>query len=246
MNESRQPARSVVLDGRQVCYTVRESRTARKCRIRVSPAGVEVVLPRGEDEARAAAFLRENASWVVGQLAFQDRVGSVRNQVAVVGPGLLLLRGRQVRVETVTEPTRRRCALIEEDGLTVRLRVPENGKVDGEKALEAWLRRQARHDILARLAERSVEMKAKPGRVYVMGQRTKWGNCSRLRNLSFNWRLVMAPPEALDYIVVHELAHLLEPSHSPRFWLIVRSHCPEFERCRRWLRDNQERLGLKG
>jgi predicted metal-dependent hydrolase len=56
----------------------------------------------------------------------------------------------------------------------------------------------------------------------------------------------MAPSEVLDYIVVHELTHLIEPYHSTRFWLIVRSHCPEYERHRRWLRDNQERLGLAG
>jgi predicted metal-dependent hydrolase len=89
-------------------------------------------------------------------------------------------------------------------------------------------------------------MKVKPGRLYVMGQRTKWGNCSRLGNLSFNWRLVMTPPEVIDYIVVHELAHLIEPSHSQRFWLVVQSHCPQFERHKAWLRDNQERLSLRG
>jgi predicted metal-dependent hydrolase len=237
--------RSVVLDGRQVSYTIQESRTARKCRIRVSPAGVLVVLPRGEDESRAEAFLRDNASWVLGQVAFQDRVGSVRSQVATVQPESLLLRGRELRLEIVKEQTRRRFALIDEQGQCARVRLPDNGQVNVEKALEAWLRRQARQDILARLAERTGQMKVKPGHVYVMGQRTKWGNCSRMGNLSFNWRLVMAPPEVLDYIVVHELAHLLEPSHSARFWLIVRSHCAEFEQHRRWLRDNQERLGLK-
>ena len=66
------------------------------------------------------------------------------------------------------------------------------------------------------------------GRVYIMDQRTKWGGCSRRGNLSFNWRPVMAPPEVLDYIVVHELAHLTERNHSTRFWLIVRSYCLEY------------------
>lgn len=74
---------------------------------------------------------------------------------------------------------------------------------------------------------------------YVMGQRTRWGGCSGRRNLSFNWRLVMAPPAVLDYVVVHELAHLAEPSHSTKFWLLVRSHCPRFEEHREWLRDSE-------
>ena len=62
--------------------------------------------------------------------------------------------------------------------------------------------------------------------------------------LIINWRLVMAPPAVLDYIVVHELAHLAEPYHSPKFWLIVQSHCPGYEEHRAWLRDNEQRMRL--
>ena len=147
-------------------------------------------------------------------------------------------------MEMVPEPSRRTFALIEQLGPVVRIRSPEAGAVDGRTALEAWLRRQARGDISARLAERAAQIEVRPCRVYIMGQRTKWGGCSRRRNLSFNWRLVMAPPAMLDYIVVHELADLIEPYHSTKFWLIVRSHCPNAEACKRWLADNQERLML--
>jgi predicted metal-dependent hydrolase len=122
------------------------------------------------------------------------------------------------------------------------VRVPANHAVDVGAALGAWLRRQARADIAKRLPVRAKEMRQRPGRVYVMGQRTKWGGCSRRRNLSFNWRLVMAPPEVLDYIVVHELGHLAEPYHSTKFWLIVRSYCGDYDRHRRWLRDHEETL----
>lgn len=245
MNETSQPTGSVVLDGRRVRFTIQESRTARKCRVRVSPAGVVVVLPRGEDEARAASFLRENASWVLDQLAFLERTGTVRAPAPASHPPSLLLRGREVRAEVVKEPSCRNYALIELDGTVLRIRVPKVGSVDSAKALEAWLRRQARQDIEPRVSERAAQLKVKPGRLYIMGQKTKWGGCSRRRNLSFNWRLVMAPPAVLDYIVVHELAHLIEPYHSTRFWLIVRSHCPEYQIHMRWLRDHQERLGIR-
>jgi predicted metal-dependent hydrolase len=154
----------------------------------------------------------------------------------------LMFRGETVAIEVTKESTARRYALVENQGGIVRVRVPTEESVDPVKALTSWLRRQARQDLLTRLESRAVEMKVRPGRVYVMDQKTKWGNCSRLRNLSFNWRLVKAPPAVLDYIVVHELAHLLEPSHSVRFWLVVRSHCPEFERHRRWLKEHQSRL----
>jgi predicted metal-dependent hydrolase len=104
------------------------------------------------------------------------------------------------------------------------------------------LRKHARQDIGKRLATVTARMKRKPHRVYVMGQRTKWGNCSRKQNLSFNWRLIMAPPDVLNYIVTHEVAHLVEPYHSPKFWLLLRSQCPRFDSAKNWLHANHERL----
>ncbi|OGR98383.1 MAG: hypothetical protein A2V88_16125 [Elusimicrobia bacterium RBG_16_66_12] len=82
------------------------------------------------------------------------------------------------------------------------------------------------------------------GAVRVKGQRTLWGSCSRRGNLNFNWRLTLAPPEILDYVVVHELAHRLEMNHSPRFWAIVERHCPDHTTHRRWLRKNGSALYL--
>jgi predicted metal-dependent hydrolase len=75
-----------------------------------------------------------------------------------------------------------------------------------------------------------------------MCQRTKWGNCSALGNLSFNWRLIMAPDFVLRYLVTHETVHLAIPDHSQRFWLTVQSLCPETERARQWLVANAHRL----
>ena len=80
------------------------------------------------------------------------------------------------------------------------------------------------------------------GRVSVRKQRSKWGSCSTAGNLSFNCLLLLAPPEVLDYVVVHELCHRLEMNHSPRFWAEVRRVCPDYERCRRYLREHGSAL----
>ena len=81
--------------------------------------------------------------------------------------------------------------------------------------------------------------------VYVMEQRTKWGNCSAGRNLSFNWRLILAPEFVLRYLVTHEAVHLAVPDHSAKFWLTVQSFCPETERAKQWLSANALRLAVK-
>jgi hypothetical protein len=80
------------------------------------------------------------------------------------------------------------------------------------------------------------------GRVRVKDQRSLWGSCSPNGDLNFNWRLTLAPPEILDYVVVHELAHRLEMNHSPRFWAHVARVCPEHKARRRWLRKNGRAL----
>lgn len=80
------------------------------------------------------------------------------------------------------------------------------------------------------------------GRVRVKDQRSLWGSCSRDGNLNFNWRLTLAPPDVLDYVVVHELAHRLEMNHSRRFWAHVETLAPDHRAHRRWLRKNGEAL----
>lgn len=81
-----------------------------------------------------------------------------------------------------------------------------------------------------------------PRGIYVMGQRTKWGNCSAMGNLSFNWRLIMAPEYVLRYIVTHEMVRLVMPDHSRKFWLTVQSLCRDTERARQWLVGNGKLL----
>ena len=200
-----------------------------------------MVAPVGAEAGRAGQFLRQNSRWVLNQLDFIKRASNLRVKPKPTVPGSILLRGRPTRVEVVHEDSARRHALVAAVNSRIIVRVPAR-PVDVGAALESWLRRQAKADIAERLRVRGERMRQWPGRVYIMGQRTKWGGCSRRRNLSFNWRLIMAAPEVLDYIVVHELAHLAEPYHSTKFWLIVRSHCPDYDRHRRWLRDNERRL----
>lgn len=233
---------SINVGRRRVQFRVRRSRTAQRMRIKVSTAGVEVVTPAGADAGRACHFVRQNSRWVLSQLDFIKRASNLRVKPARLGSESILFRGKNTQVELVHEESARRHALVGVVNNRIRFRVPTAHVVDVSAAMESWLRRQAKADITERLRVRGKEMRQQPGRVYVMGQRTKWGGCSRRRNLSFNWRLVMAAPAVLDYIVVHELAHLAEPYHSTKFWLIVRSYCPDYDRHRRWLREHEDLL----
>jgi predicted metal-dependent hydrolase len=99
-------------------------------------------------------------------------------------------------------------------------------------------REQAREIITARVRHWAGALGVTYNRIAIKDHRTLWGSCSRRKNLNFNWRLAAAPAGTLDYIVIHELCHLLEMNHSKRFWEHVSRACPEFKARRRWLREN--------
>ena len=76
------------------------------------------------------------------------------------------------------------------------------------------------------------------GRISIREQKTRWGSCSSVGNLNYNWKLVLMPPGVLDYVVVHELAHRREMNHSAAFWKVVTTWMPDYKKYRKWLRDN--------
>lgn len=99
-------------------------------------------------------------------------------------------------------------------------------------------RRRAREIITTRVAHWAARLGLEYKKVFIKDQRSLWASCSARGNLNFNWRLAAAPPEALDYVVIHELCHLREMNHSRKFWAHVFAACPDYKAQRRWLRDN--------
>jgi predicted metal-dependent hydrolase len=143
---------------------------------------------------------------------------------------------------TVPRETRRADVerLLEETGPWVakqRLRQVPRLDLDPSAVSESEARRAAREVISSLAQVESVRIGVEYRRIRIGGQRTLWGSCSSRGTLSFNWRLVLAPAEVLDYVVVHELCHLRIPNHSRRFWALVERHRPHWHQQREWLRE---------
>jgi predicted metal-dependent hydrolase len=111
-------------------------------------------------------------------------------------------------------------------------------------ALERWYRRSAREEIAPRLDRACALAGTSYARLTIRGQRTRWASCSRGGSMSFNWRLLLAPEPVLDYVVWHEVCHLHVMDHSPRFWALLGSHCPDYREHKRWLRRHGQTLVL--
>jgi predicted metal-dependent hydrolase len=158
-----------------------------------------------------------------------------RAQVAAPWPygPELLYRGESHRVE-VQAGSPGRVDRVPEPALLVQ--TPSAGTAGARQVLQRWLKQEAEVALRQQVAALGTRMGLQAKRIYVRNLRSKWGACWPGGSLSFNYRLVMAPPAVLDYVVVHELAHLRQPNHSPDFWAIVGEHCAGYRDARRWLR----------
>lgn len=204
--------------------TLRRSARARRMSLRVSRLDGRVTLsiPTGARESEAMAFLRQQEDWI------RKALTGVASG-AQVGPGTQLpVEGRLL---TVTQSQARRL-----DVTDTAILVPGDPTGMGPR-IAAYLKLRARD----RLAAASDHYAGRIGRRYqtlsLRDTRSRWGSCTAQGGLMYSWRLIMAPPAVLDYVAVHEVAHLAQMNHSPAFWAVVADLMPDYARHRRWLKS---------
>jgi predicted metal-dependent hydrolase len=226
----------VCLDGREIEYEV--VRSTRSKRVRLVIQGrpvVQIVAPERYRLGSIHDLLYPLRQWIFKHLdAYEQPLAKAPSH----GDTLPFL-GDDLRL--VFEPASR--ATTRRDGNNLILSAPGFDPLWVLAALEAWLREQARQELRKRVELWSRAMGVQPGRITIRDQQTRWGSCSTAGNLNFSWRLVMAPLPVLEYVVIHELAHLREHNHSPAFWATVEEHCPQYVEHKRWLREEGPRLG---
>jgi predicted metal-dependent hydrolase len=115
--------------------------------------------------------------------------------------------------------------------------VPAAHQAKRREVLRNWYMAKAKEKILARVEQYALELGVKFTKVKIVDNRYRWGSCTVNENINFNWRLIKAPMFVIDYVIVHELAHLIEANHTSRFWGIVRANTPTAEKARAWLKE---------
>ena len=237
------------LPGGPLVYTLRHSARARGLRAVIHPDhGVIVTVPATraghlDGERRAVEFLIQREPWLRRHLArHENGQAELAARGGARDGGSIPLEGRlhNVRVVPAVSGVRRSDVVRFDDALVIH-RVGREARSDAA-VMEIWLRDQAGTAIDAAIARHAAAMGVEPARVTLRDPRTRWGSASRTGRLSFSWRLVLAPPEALETVVVHELAHLRVFGHGPRFWALVASRRPDHRTWRRWLHDHAPEL----
>lgn len=233
------------VSGTVVQYTIRYTRKARRVSLRISPdQGAVFVVPSGWRllDLDYEHLLNSKARWVLQKLS---EVENVRRREApsfdFKDGSTFTYLGNQItlRVEPRLSGRYARAQLRDNQ---LRLSPPDGSESSVKLLFNSWCWDRAKEVIPRRVSELNRDGHFKYLRVGIRNQRSRWGSCSRRGTLSFNWRLVLAPPFVMDYIIFHELAHLVEMNHSVKFWRIVERHFPDFHQAEKWLKQHGKSL----
>jgi predicted metal-dependent hydrolase len=226
--------------------------------------GVEVVVPRRFPLREVEPFVEEKRAWIERTLKRLQETETELPAASLEDGGLVPYLGARLRLSVRVEPGRVR-ERVARRGEVLRVALPPDPErtphdrqlplLDAEQApapaegalrdaLERWYRKRARAEVAPRLDAACARAGSSYTRLQIRGQRTRWASCSSTGAMSFNWRLLLAPAEILDYVVEHEVAHLERLDHSPRFWRLLASRCPDWREHEAWLRRHGHALKL--
>ena len=226
----------ITLDGQTLFCTVKRSRRARHVRLEVQVgSGVTVVIPWYYELDQIPDLLQDKGHWILSkltecrqlQLSFAGRSGE----------GIYYL-GQKLKLLKQQNHNEADSVILERNRFIVGLRPTSTLN----RILEGWYRQQAKRLIRERVEKLSARLQVTYHKVNIRSARTRWASCSQKGNLNFNWKLIMAPDSVIDYVIIHELAHLIEMNHSKRFWTLVEEYCPEWREHKAWLRNHQVEL----
>jgi predicted metal-dependent hydrolase len=200
---------------------------------------VKVTVPKNLSEERIEELVKGRILWIKQKLALQATANISKPKEYVDGEAFAYL-GRNYRLK---------CAIGTEESVKLRsgyLNVTiKNGKRNSEHikaAIEQWYRTKALSRLIDKTRRYSAILKVEPTSINLKDYKAMWGSCSPKGVVSYNWRIILAPHKIVDYIVVHELCHLIEPNHSSKYWKQVRSVIPDYENSKEWLKNNGSSL----
>ena len=233
---------SITLHGRPIEYRLLRTRRNRFVRLTVTLGkGLRVSAPSHFPAKEIPRIIHERSGWILDKLDEYARLERQTPRQRYCSGADVVILGRTYRLRLSASSNG--SGMIQVDGDEVDVSVPTT--LTGaarehylKNALLAWYRVQAQRILPPRVEYYAQQMRARPGRVTIRRQRSRWGSCSAKGNLNLNLFLITLPVKTIDYVIVHELAHLFELNHSPRFWRIVERLCPDRKKHQAILREN--------
>jgi predicted metal-dependent hydrolase len=225
------------IEGQEIKLTFKRNMRCKRMIMRVAKdgAGLMITLPKRTTQAEALRFAHASKAWVLKNIS--NRMPAVAFEDAVAVP----FRGE---IYSIVCPGGRR-GLVQLDQVTKSIIVPGD-LAHVNRRLTDWFKQQAVKDLTLASEHYAIAMGVEYSALSVRDQSSRWGSCSAARALSYSWRLVLAPRYVLDYVAAHEVAHICEMNHGPRFWRLVLTHCKQAKEARTWLKHDARDLHRYG
>ena len=221
-----------------ITYAIKRSSKRKKVTISIErDRRVVVHAPNHASDETVARVVEAKRHWIYEKTRHNQKYTSRPHppgKELVSGESALYL-GRAYRVEVVDKG-------MERIRFDQRFLIPASLAPHKTDAMREWYIARARERILPRVARQARDLGVSYGRARIVDSRYRWGSCTVRDNITLNWRLIKAPIFVIDYVIVHELAHLLESNHTPRFWNIVKTQVPTMDRARDWLSEHGQVL----
>jgi predicted metal-dependent hydrolase len=222
----------------ELFYTIKRSPRRKKLTITVErDRRVVVHAPAKTSEEKIRSIVESRRQWIYEKTRHAQKYTGLPHppgKEMVNGESALYL-GRQYQIEIVKNSS---------EGIRFERRFLIPASLTGERkqVLRNWYRNRAKEKIQPRAKKFANDLGVEFANAKIVDNRYRWGSCTTRDNINLNWRLIKAPMFVVDYVIVHELAHLLEPNHTPRFWNIVRAQTPKMDKAKQWLLENGQIL----
>lgn len=232
----------LIVDGEEIPYILKVSKRRKTLGLRIDHRGLTLHIPSRAPKKAVENFLQDHTPWISRKLReWRDRPAAPEPLAWDHGASLLLL-GQPL---TLTLQEGKRARVCECNGALLTVQAPDAEDHDTiRRAVVRWLAKQAREDFQRRLELLSAKMGVNTPALFLSSARTRWGSCNSRGEIRLNWRLIQAPPRIIHYVICHELAHLKEMNHSPRFWNWVGQLCPDYRTLREELKGLSPQLHL--
>jgi len=229
------------IQGDGFVVTVLKSSRRKTTALKIKQGEVFIYIPSRLPLKRATEFVLLKTSWIQKKLAEQS-LKEVPSKHFIDGESFLFLaKHYTLRLfQNNSSPS----VIKTPDNLELHGRLNRLSKTAIRAALVSWYKQQAKQYLTSRTAEISRKINLAPTSITVKTYKARWGSCGVRGDIQFNWKLMLAPPEVIDYVIIHELCHLKHHNHSAQFWQLVSINCPDFNVSRQWLKTNGFKLEL--
>ncbi len=219
---------SINLAAGAITIGVRTSKRSKRFRLVSDINGVEAIVPEGYRAEELERFVSSKRDWIIKTSRYYARL---KERCGVPEPGTIYFLGSKYRFRMIKD--RNASAVVSETMRLITFHVTDLRKQ--KQHLQEWYREQTGKIISERLPALATKLGLRYNKVSIKSQKSRWASCSKKGNLNFNLLLAAAPLEVIDYVIIHELTHLIQLDHSPKFWQLVRDADPEYKKHREWL-----------